>query len=130
VNQTLDKSSSRVQALRGATTVDLDDATHIGERTQELLAELVERNEIDHDDFVSIWFTATSDLHAAFPASAVRNAGYGDVALLCAQELDIVGATPLCIRILAHVYTTRTRDQLRHVYLHGAVGLRDDLRVD
>jgi len=122
--------SSRLQALRGATTVEADTAGQIGQRAQELLETMVERNSIAHDDFVSIWFTSTSDLESAFPASAVRSAGYGDVALLCAQELNIVGSTPRCIRILAHVYTTRSRDQLRHVYLHGAIGLRDDLRVD
>lgn len=125
-----EKSSSRVHALRGATTVDADDASQIGDRTRELLAALVQRNAIQHDDFISIWFTATPDLRSAFPASAVRADGYGDVPLLCAQELDIVGSTPRCIRILAHVYTSRLRDELRHVYLHGAVGLRDDLRVD
>ncbi len=109
--------------------MDVDTPEAIGQRTQELLLLLVERNGIQHDDFVSIWFTATDDLRSAFPAGAARQAGYGDVALLCAQELNIVGSTPRCVRILAHVYTTLSRDQLRHVYLHDAAGLRDDLRV-
>jgi chorismate mutase len=34
---------------------------------------------------------------------------------------------PLCIRVLLHVYTARSKDEIHHVYLHGAQVLRDDL---
>jgi chorismate mutase len=46
---------------------------------------------------------------------------------MCARELDIVGATPRCIRVMVHLTTERSRDELHHVYLEGARGLRDDL---
>jgi chorismate mutase len=116
-----------LRALRGATTVDADTAGDIHARVVELLEVLVERNGVHHDDIVSILFTATGDLHSAFPAAGARAYGLGDVPLLCASELDIDGATPRCIRLLMHLETTRARHELRHVYLHGAVGLRDDL---
>lgn len=92
-----------------------------------LLQEMLERNGVDHDDLVSIVFTATCDIHAGFPAAAARTIGLGDVPLMCAQELDVVGGTPRCIRILMHLMSDRSRAELRHVYLEGAVGLRDDL---
>jgi len=119
--------SSAVRALRGATTIDVDTAEQIEERIVALLSELFERNEIHHDDLISIVFTATSDISSAFPAAAARVFGLGDVPLLCAQELDIVGGTPLCLRVLIHLNTPRGRDELHHVYLEGAQGLRDDL---
>jgi chorismate mutase len=119
--------SERVRALRGATTVDVDSADQIQERTVALLAEMVARNAVDHESIISVLFTATDDLHAAFPATAARHAGFGDVPLICARELDIVGATPMCIRVMMHISTEIARSELRHVYLEGAAGLRDDL---
>ena len=119
--------SERVRALRGATTVEVDSVEQIQERTVALLMEMVARNAVDHECIISVLFTATDDLHAAFPATAARHAGFGDVPLICARELDIVGATPMCIRVMMHISTDRARSELRHVYLEGAAGLRDDL---
>lgn len=116
-----------VRALRGATTVDADQPKQITERTVALLEEMFERNGVDHDDLISIWFTVTEDLTSAFPAAGARTVGLGDVPLLCAREIPVPGSTPRCIRVLAHLTTDRARDQLHHVYLEGAVGIRDDL---
>ena len=116
-----------VRALRGATTVDVDEPGHITERVLALLQELLEANDIGHDDVISVLFTATDDIHSIFPATAARKFGLGDVPLICARELDIDGATPSCIRVLIHLMTERSRRELHHVYLEGARGLRDDL---
>ena len=118
---------SAVRALRGATTIDHDAADQVAERTIALLEALFERNGLRHDDLISVVLTATPDIHSAFPATAARAFGLGDVPLLCAQELDIVGAMPLCIRVLIHLESDLGRDELHHVYLEGARGLRDDL---
>jgi chorismate mutase len=72
-------------------------------------------------------FTATDDVTAQFPATAARALGLGDVPLICARELAIEGGMPLCIRVLMHFYSERSRSELHHVYLEGARGLRDDL---
>src|SRR4051795_13700092 len=116
-----------VRALRGATTVDVDEPGHITERVLALLQELLDANGIDHDDVISVLFTATDDIRSMFPAAAARKFGWGDVPLICARELDIAGATPRCIRVMVHLNTDRSRSELHHVYLEGAVGLRDDL---
>jgi chorismate mutase len=118
---------SAVRALRGATTVDTDTPDQVSSRMQELLADLLERNGLEHDEVISIVFTATGDVVSMFPAAAARAMDLGDVPLLCARELDVVGATPRCLRVLLHVDTDRARPELHHVYLHGARGLRDDL---
>src|SRR5271155_692562 len=116
-----------VRGLRGATTVDVDSAEQVTERSQELMLRLMERNELVEDDIVSALFTATADGTSTFPATAIREIGFGAVPLLCAAEIAVPGPKPLCIRVLLHVHTTRSRDEINHVYLHGAQGLRDDL---
>lgn len=116
-----------LRALRGAITVDVDEEAHVHERVVVLLEEMCERNGVHHDDIVSILFTATDDIHSTFPATGARKLGLGDVPLICARELDIVGGAERCIRVLMHLTTERSRADLRHVYLEGAVALRDDL---
>jgi chorismate mutase len=116
-----------VRALRGATTFDEDTPEQVSERVQALVREMLARNAIDKDDLISVIFTATDDLTAIFPATAAREAGLGDVPLLCARELSVKEGTPRCIRVLMHLSTERSRPELRHVYLEGAKGLRDDL---
>jgi chorismate mutase len=116
-----------LRALRGATTLDEDTPAQVNERVQSLVSSMLERNGISHDDLVSILFTATDDVTSMFPATAARSLGLGDVPLICARELAIKGAAPLCIRVLMHLYTEATREALHHVYLEGARGLRDDL---
>lgn len=116
-------------ALRGATTLDADTRDEVLERTAELLQALMGLNELAASDMVSLVFTATGDIHSEFPAAAVRAAGISDVPMLCARELDISSDSgiPLCVRVLAHVYTDTPRAQLRHAYLRGAHQLRSDL---
>ena len=106
---------------------DADTSEAVMVRTRELLSALLERNGVDHDQLVSIIFTSTKDLRSAFPALAARELGLGDVPLLCAGELDVVGGNPNTIRVLVHCYSTLSRASLRHVYLHRAKHLRDDL---
>lgn len=116
-----------VRALRGATTVDEDTAEQVTERIQELLRDLMARNGLAEDDVISVIFTATPDVVSMFPATGARGIGFGAVPLLCAAEIPVAGAKPRCLRVLMHVYTARARQDLHHVYLHGAQGLRDDL---
>ena len=119
--------TAAVRALRGATTVDADVPQQISDRIVELLQAMLQQNDLSHDDLISILFTATSDIVSMFPATAARSMGLGDVPLICARELDVVGSTPRCLRVLAHVSTEKARNELHHVYLEGARGLRDDL---
>lgn len=119
--------AEQLRALRGATTLDADTKEQVIERTATLLETMMERNAIAKPDIVSIVFTATPDIHSEFPAAAARKIGMGDVPLLCARELDVTGAVGLCVRVMMHLYTEKEPGALRHVYLEGAVSLRDDL---
>jgi chorismate mutase len=117
----------RILALRGATTCDENSKAEVDAKTQRLVSEMLERNAINHDDLVSIIFTATDDITAEFPATAARALGLGDVPLLCARELGIDHGMPLAIRVMMHFYGEQPRNDLHHVYLEGARTLRDDL---
>ncbi|HEY2815445.1 MAG TPA: chorismate mutase [Acidimicrobiales bacterium] len=116
-----------VRALRGATTIERDEPEHITDRVVTLLKEMFAHNDVDHDDIISIIFTSTSDIHSMYPPTAARLMGLGDVPLIGAQEIDVIGGTASCIRVMLHLTTDRARDELHHVYLEGARGLRDDL---
>ena len=116
-----------VRAIRGATQVEADDREQVLEATRELVQTVIDHNELTSADFVSILFTSTPDLVSAFPTLAARELGLGDVPLMCATEIDVAGAMPRVLRLLAHVETERPRSQLRHCYLRGAAQLRRDL---
>ena len=116
-----------VRAVRGATQVDGNDRDEVIEATAELVRAVLDRNGIATTDLISVIFTATPDLTAEVPAYAARAIGITDVPFLCATEIDVPGAMPRVIRLLAHVETSLDRGEIRHVYLHGAAALRTDL---
>ncbi len=116
-----------VRAVRGATQLDEDVREHMLERVAEMVVDVMSSNDLEVDDFISVVFTATSDLVSEFPAYAARRLGFGEVPLICARELEIAGSMPRVVRMLAHVETERPRADITHVYLHGAAQLRRDL---
>jgi chorismate mutase len=116
----------RLRALRGAITVEQNEADAILAATDELVREVMARNELRAEDMVSCIFTCTDDLDAEFPAVAARSLGLSAVPLLCAREIDVPGALPRVIRLLVHCYAD-SDSPAQHVYLREAVSLRTDL---
>jgi chorismate mutase len=116
----------QLRALRGAITVQDNQADAILSATEELVHEVMERNSLSPTDMVSCIFTCTDDLDAEFPALAARRLGLDGVPLLCAREIDVPGSLPRVIRLLLHCYA-EPATPARHVYLREAVALRRDL---
>jgi len=116
----------RLFALRGAITVDRNDAEEILSATNELMHELMVRNELEPSALVSCLFTLTQDLDAEFPAKAARRMGLSAVPLMCAREVPVPGSLPRVIRVLVHYYAEEGHAP-RHVYLRAARALRADL---
>jgi chorismate mutase len=116
----------RLFALRGANSVERNEADAILDATHALMGELMERNTLTPDAFVSCIFTLTDDLNAEFPAVAARRMGFDRVPLMCAREVPVPGSMPRVIRVLAHYYAPEEHEP-RHVYLGDARALRADL---
>ena len=114
------------RAIRGATTSRANTSEDILEATTEMLETIFALNSIDVDDVVSAFFTTTSDLTATFPAVAAREVGLDNVALMCAHEMEVPGSLKSCVRVMLHINTTASPDDIKHVYLHGAVQLRPE----
>ena len=120
--------TSRLWAVRGAVCASANDEASILKATTDLMTELMSRNAIGPDDIISVIFTATSDLDAAFPAAAARKLGFDRVPLLCAREIAVPGSMERVVRVLAHYYAGPT-DPPEHVYLGEAQALRADLHA-
>ena len=113
------------RGVRGATTVDRNDAAAVRERTGELLRLLVASNGIRPEEVASVLFTVTEDVDAEFPALAVRSiTGWDEVPLLCAREIPVPGALGGCIRVLLMWNTDRSQSEVRHAFVRGARALR------
>jgi chorismate mutase len=116
-----------IRAIRGAIQVPANSAADIASGVQELISAILEANSLTPIEVVSVFFTSTVDLNAAFPAAACREMGFANVPLIGSVEVDVPGALDRTIRAMLHVETTATPDQITHVYLHGAAALRRDI---
>lgn len=116
-----------VRAIRGAAQLTVDEAAEMTEAVQQLITEMLQRNDITAEHLISIILTATPDLRSTFPATAARGLGLGDVPLLSAQEVDVPGALPRVVRAMVHAEIDAPRSAVKHVYIRGAEVLRQDL---
>jgi len=115
------------RGIRGATTAESNTVEAILDASGELLRMMIDANDIKLEDVASAIFTTTPDLDAAFPATAARQMGWGEIALLCATEIDVPGSLRSCIRILILYNTDKGAGDIVHVYVKGARDLRADL---
>lgn len=117
----------KVRGIRGAITIKEDNPEEILEATKELLFKMQAENDFTVEDIASILFTVTSDVRSIFPAQAARMIGWDKVPLLCFQEIEVPGSLPRCIRVLVHINTEKSQEEIKHIYLREAKKLRQDL---
>tara|TARA_B100001121_G_C18313983_1_gene445550 strand:+ start:54 stop:434 length:381 start_codon:yes stop_codon:yes gene_type:complete len=116
----------KLTALRGATTSKGDSDVFIKDAVIELIKELLNRNNINQENIVSITFTVTKDLTSCFPASIARKYfNFDKVALIDCQQMFVPNDINFCIRLLALVYLESDK-QLVHPYLNESAKLRPD----
>ncbi len=116
-----------LRGVRGATTVQINEREQVLVRTAELLTTLKEENNIDIEDVGAIIFSSTPDLDAAFPAAAARALGWSAVPLFGTQEIDNPDGVPRCLRVLILWNTDKGQRDIKHIYLHEAAVLRQDI---
>ena len=119
-------NEERLWAVRGAVQVDRNDVEAILGATEELVGEVMRRNELAPERMVSCIFTLTPDLDAEFPAVAARRLGLDSVPLLCTREVAVPGSMERVIRVLVHYYAPADHEPA-HTYLGEAQRLRSDL---
>lgn len=117
----------RMRGVRGAVQVTANTAESIGAGVQELIQAMMRSNSLTPADVISVIFTSSPDLTAAFPAAACREMGFESVPLIGAVEVDVPGALDKTIRVMMHCTTSLTPDKISHIYLHGAQSLRRDI---
>ena len=116
-----------LRAIRGATQVSVNSSVAIGDGVRELLPAMLKANGLEVDHVISVLMTATPDLTADFPAAAARDVGFAGTPLICAVEIDVPGALERTMRVMAHVEIERSKEEINHIYLHGAKALRADI---
>ncbi len=117
-----------IRGVRGATTVEQNDEALILSATEELLAKMFEMNRIKPEAVASVLISATDDVNAVFPAKALRRfPGWTYVPVMCMQEMHVPESLNYCIRVMVHLNTDKTQEEIIHVYLKEAQSLRPDL---
>jgi chorismate mutase len=121
-------NNQNLRGIRGAIDVPANNSKEILEAAKELLQTIMHRNLLEKDQIAAAIFSMTVDLDAAFPAKAAREMGWKHVPLFCTNEVSVPGSLPHCIRVLLLVNTGKSAQEIIHVYLRGAVVLREDLQ--
>ncbi|NRD80571.1 chorismate mutase [Bacillus sp. BRMEA1] len=117
-----------IRGVRGATTVAINTEEAIISAAEELLAKIIDVNQIQPDSVASVFISTTDDLNATFPAKALRNfADWTYVPVMCMQEIPVSNSLKMCIRFMIHVNTDLAQEEIVHVYLNEAIKLRPDL---
>ena len=116
-----------VRAIRGAVQVSANTTRAIDDGVKELIGTIMRSNNLTPTDVISVFFTSTPDLTAAFPAAACREIGFESVPLIGAVEVDVPGALDRVIRVMLQCHSERSKDSMLHIYLHGAQTLRQDI---
>ncbi|RAP31666.1 chorismate mutase [Candidatus Marinamargulisbacteria bacterium SCGC AG-414-C22] len=116
-----------VRGIRGAITISKNSAPEIIAETKHLLTEMIQQNNVDPEEIVSIFFSMTKDLNDTFPAKAAREIGLENTPLLCLNEVDVPESLTKVIRILMHVNSLKKQTEMNHIYLKDAIQLRPDL---
>lgn len=119
------------RGIRGATTVENNESQEILAATTELLQVIISQNQLDPEEVGAVFITLTADLDAAFPAKAIRSInGWELVPLMCSNEVPVQGSLEKCIRLMILANTTKSQQEIKHVYLNKAKMLRPDLVKD
>ena len=120
------KDDYKITFIRGATTATGNTVEEIENAVEELINELISRNNLIKKNLLSITFSSTKDLDACFPASIARKCkGLDSVAFLDCQQMYVSNDIDFCIRIMAQVLLP-TNNPIKHPYLRGAAKLRTD----
>jgi len=119
-----------IRGVRGAITIKENNEQEIFQATDRLVQKMIQVNDIEPEQVASVFISVTDDITEAFPAKVLRSLeGWGFVPVMCMKEITVSSALKSCIRVMMHINTTKSQQEINHVYLEEAVSLRPDLSV-
>jgi len=117
-----------MEAIRGAITIDINHEEDIKKASIKLFDEICNKNNLNKDNIVSIVFSCTDDITAAYPGKFIREEfSLNKQAIMHFNEMRVISELylPLCIRIM--ILYNGEINELKHIYLEKASSLRRDL---
>jgi chorismate mutase len=118
------------RGVRGAITVKENNEQVIFQATDRLFKKIIQDNQIEPEQVASVFISVTDDITEAFPAKVLRSMeGWSFVPVMCMKEMTVRSALEKCIRVMMHINTSKSQQEINHVYLEDAVLLRPDLVV-
>lgn len=116
------------RGVRGAITVKENNEQVIFQATDRLFKKIIHDNQIEPEQVASVFISVTDDITEAFPAKVLRSMeGWSYVPVMCMKEITVRSALDKCIRVMMHINTSKSQQEINHVYLEDAVTLRPDL---
>ena len=114
---------NQIKVIRGAICAE-NTAESISENALTLVKEILTKNCLSAQQVSAVFFSATHDLNACYPAKKVRETLLPDAAFMCFQEMAVDESLPYCIRVAVFAET----EEVHHCYLGKAAALRLDLQ--
>lgn len=112
-----------MKVIRGAVCVS-NTAEDISAGAVRLVEQIMKANGLFQGDVEAVFFSATRDLDACYPAAAVREKLLPQAAFMCFAEMNVAGSAQGVIRAAVFAKTEKTPV---HCYLGEAAKLRPDL---
>ena len=114
---------SEISVIRGAICAE-NNKESISDNAVALVNEILAKNCLVAEDVLAVFFSATSDLNACYPATKVRETLLPDASFMCFAEMQVEGSLDHCLRVSVFAKTA----EAKHCYLGRASKLRPDIQ--
>lgn len=112
-----------MKVIRGAICAE-NNSESISQNSLLLVEKILTSNSLVAEDVECVFFSATPDLTACYPAAAVRKQLLPNASFMCFSEMFVEGSLSKVIRVAVFVNKDITP---KHCYLGEASSLRPDL---
>lgn len=114
--------------IRGATTVEENTSIEIERATLELFEQILNSNNIQLADIISVIFSCTSDVTKEYPGKFLRmKYSLNNIGIMHFNEMQVEESLKLCIRIMIFIDNNNVQYSAKHIYLGNSKKLRKDL---
>lgn len=87
-----------MKVIRGAVCAE-NSVESISQNAVALVKEILQANNLSSQDVAAVFFSATPDLNACYPATAVRTQLLPNASFMCFQEMHVPNSMPKVLRV-------------------------------